>query len=390
MAAPMFPDRAASAQYVGGPVPMASRVPSGPSNQFTSPSMQLQGDVLARTANESQPLFVQPTGLMVQQPATNAARETTQSSPAAPAVPAKPTNAPIPKLGSKMHFSKEMTAGIMSLLLYYKNQGLVKGNKTRHWESVFKLVLADARQRWPDDAWKPSTISSKFINEKNRYSQWLSFYQQPSVTYNVRTGLLQTDDEEEWKAFLASYGPTRRSCAWLRTVPLGNVEVYEAVFGGDSTAGAEAGNDDDPASTPGNGGESESSETPAVRQRKRKQPAHGEPEVNRSHPAPVVDLTRHSRAKPRDKTRRRDDILAASKLISDGLKAAAAPAMPSVPPIVTEAMASLYSQWKDKLSTQELLICARKLQTPGEAQMWALFSDEATRRGLIEDWTQDE
>ncbi|CAK7274101.1 hypothetical protein SEPCBS119000_005996 [Sporothrix epigloea] len=285
----------------------------------------------------------------------------------------------------------------MRLFMKYRNQGLVKTAKARDWDKVFDLVLKDARQQWPDAAWRAATVSTKFGNEKTRYRQWAAFYHHPGVSYNPVTGLLEIDREETWTSFLTRNRVSEKSCAWLRSIPLGDAKVYRAVYRESNADGAKVVNADKhvrPHARPaGAGAVPESSRAATGLQHKRKLTHDSNHQTKRSRPAPrgdssMSDSSSDSQASASGKRSLQDDISTAVELLADGMNALANPRLPSAPALFTEAVTDLY-QWRHNITPQQLLLCAKKMENLANARVWILLNDDTVRRELVDQWTKD-
>ncbi|KAL2152195.1 hypothetical protein VTH82DRAFT_5379 [Thermothelomyces myriococcoides] len=129
----------------------------------------------------------------------------------------------------KVTFDREMTAQIMLWFDDCRERGLFISAK-KDYRPIWQEVLERCQELWPQYSWKPEIISAKYDTERRRYRQWKALVDgYPSVTYDYSTGLPQMP-EATWTRFVKRNNMNSRSVAWLRTIPLGDVDVYRSVF----------------------------------------------------------------------------------------------------------------------------------------------------------------
>ncbi|KAK4235911.1 hypothetical protein C8A03DRAFT_46030 [Achaetomium macrosporum] len=127
-------------------------------------------------------------------------------------------------------FNREMTAQVMLWFDDCRKRGLFNSTKKRDYGPVWSEVLERVRERWPQFSWTKQSIASKYDTERRRFQLWKSLVDGYSgVTYDHSTGL-PSMSESTWEQFVARHKTKTKSVAWLRSVPLGDVEVYRSVF----------------------------------------------------------------------------------------------------------------------------------------------------------------
>lgn len=130
----------------------------------------------------------------------------------------------------KVIFSAGMTAQIMMWFKDCKDNGLFNSSKRRDYGPAWESVLVHCQRSWPQFPWSKKTIAAKYDTEKRRFQAFKMLLEGFSgVTYNYITGLPEAP-ESTWEAFLSKNNTKHRDLGWLRRVPLGDREVYEAVF----------------------------------------------------------------------------------------------------------------------------------------------------------------
>ncbi|KAL2125791.1 hypothetical protein VTI74DRAFT_2738 [Chaetomium olivicolor] len=130
----------------------------------------------------------------------------------------------------RVPFSRPMTDQIMVWFEACRKRGLFNSTRKKDYGPVWAEVLGYCQERWPRYPWTKQSISSKYDNERRRFQQWKMLVDGYSgVTYNYETGLPYMSDST-WELFVKRHNTNSKSVVWLRTVPLGDVEIYRSVF----------------------------------------------------------------------------------------------------------------------------------------------------------------
>ncbi|KAK4232793.1 hypothetical protein C8A03DRAFT_19989, partial [Achaetomium macrosporum] len=144
----------------------------------------------------------------------------------------------------RVTFSREMTDQVMLWFNDCRERGLFDSSKKKDYGPVWQEVMERCREAWPQFPWSTKVIAVKYETEKKRFQLWKMLVDGYSgVTFDHETGLPQVSDAT-WKQFVKRNNTTSRRVIWLRTVPLGDVDIYRSVFFRERASGtyiAEAG-----------------------------------------------------------------------------------------------------------------------------------------------------
>jgi len=122
----------------------------------------------------------------------------------------------------------------MEKFLECKNNQLLNSSKPSELSRAWNLVFEWAKDRWPAMNWSSGTksIRDKYNIERKRFRLWKTLVESSGVELCPLTSLPQAT-EEKWKEFLSR----NSNAKWLKTRPLGNVEIYRELFWQESGTG---------------------------------------------------------------------------------------------------------------------------------------------------------
>ncbi|EAQ91722.1 predicted protein [Chaetomium globosum CBS 148.51] len=162
----------------------------------------------------------------------------------------KKRKAAIPKSApTKVVFSKEMTAQVMLWFNECRKKGMFNSSKKKDYGPIWQEVFERCQEQWPRFPWKPNIIATKYDTERQRYQQWKMLVDGYSgVTFDY-TANLPCVSESTWEQFVLRNNTLSKSVTWLRTIPLGDVDVYRSVFWRERASGNHIAEADDAADT---------------------------------------------------------------------------------------------------------------------------------------------
>ncbi|KAK4234557.1 hypothetical protein C8A03DRAFT_18561 [Achaetomium macrosporum] len=148
----------------------------------------------------------------------------------------------------KVVWTREMTDLVMKWFSDCRDRGLFNSTKKKDYTAAWLEVKDRCIERWPQLPWTTNHIALKYDTERRRFQLWKMLVDGYSgVTYDFETGLPRCS-EATWEQFIKRNNTPSRSVLWLRTVPLGDVDVYRSVFFREQASGnyiAEAGDVED-------------------------------------------------------------------------------------------------------------------------------------------------
>jgi Myb/SANT-like DNA-binding domain len=331
-----------------------------------------------------------------------------------------------PKSRGRVSYTSEMTAFIMNLFMDQRQAGGFNSTKKKDYTPAWNATLEAMKEKYPTFPWSIKSISDKYENEKKRYRSWRNFMAISGVNLNRET-MLPGAPDAVWESFFARNNTRTRSVNWLRTVPLGDSDVYATVFFRERATGSkirEPGDtvardsDESDNSATGEADEGIHAGARSSTQTTSREPSSA-PSMRATSRPRVSAATKRRRADPDENSHLDDDIeevdlLAtntsttaavkrakvgstqhnAQKIMSTienaatALVAATTAAMrhPSADDI-TKAQKDLLDRFKDQLAKGELLKCINVLRDASWAVTWNNLPDDL-KEGYVDQWKQ--
>lgn len=123
-----------------------------------------------------------------------------------------------------------MTDQIMHWFADCRKRGLFGYGKKKEYGAAWKEVVERCKEKWPRHNWSENIVSTKYDTERRRFHLWQALMDLPDVTVDPDSRMFVVPDAT-WAQFVRRYGSPSRSVAWMRTQPLGNLDLYHSVFG---------------------------------------------------------------------------------------------------------------------------------------------------------------
>lgn len=282
-------------------------------------------------------------------------------------------------------FTVAITQQFMQICAEIRNAGEWNALNKKFWGPVYKKIVGMMIDRCPGQKWTEKQIKSKWETEQKRYRQYLTILGKSGTSINPDTGIVEAS-EETWKAFLRQ----DPKAAWLRTMPLGDVAVYQTVFWNESATGEHT-------DVVGNDEFSDIEETPAPRLTATQARAKAAKDRRRRLEDP--DASSDSEANedsddsiPRRVSNRKEKAKSDGARIAQGLKATASAFNASPAPgeqTVSAASRDVWARFGRKYPARLISrVVISKLILPLVAATWNSMPMEG-KEALMEEWIDE-
>ena len=97
------------------------------------------------------------------------------------------------------------------------------------YRTVWKEVMDLCKEAWPQFEWSERLLVTNYDTERRPFQMWKMLMEYSGVTFNRVTNLPSLS-EATWEQFLRRNSTPSKFLTWLRTILLGDVDVYKADF----------------------------------------------------------------------------------------------------------------------------------------------------------------